>query len=191
MPGAVPPLASGWQQWAGRPNRRLPLSDYNLWSISIIGGVCRDSNSNNYLDWSVSKATNIPTTLPKWREGCGCGCVCVCALLGGVKSGRHGTLLLRLALLISAHKYVQTVGLIFLISFGLAVLSNIPSYMRPHINNWTLVKVFSSNLLENSDLFVFWSLCYNITRHWLSKFKRHTFLSKSPYLFKDLIIFSK
>ncbi len=56
---AFPPLPSGWLQRAGSPNRRLPLSDYNLWSISIIGGVCRDSYSNNYLDWSVSKATNI------------------------------------------------------------------------------------------------------------------------------------
>lgn len=58
-----PRLPSGWQQWAESPNRRLPLSDYNLWSISIIGGVCRDSYSNNYLDWSVSKATNIPPSL--------------------------------------------------------------------------------------------------------------------------------
>ena len=58
-------LPSGWQQWAESPNRRLPLSDYNLWSISLIGGVCRDSYSNNYLDWSVSKATNIlPPPLP-------------------------------------------------------------------------------------------------------------------------------
>lgn len=73
-------LPSGWQQRAGSPNRRLPLSDYNLWSISIIGGVCRDSYSNNYLDWSVSKATNIhppppqpPTPLHRERQ-----CVCVC-----------------------------------------------------------------------------------------------------------------
>lgn len=47
---ALPPLPSRGQQRAGGLNRRLPLSDYNLWSISVIGGVCRDSYSNNYLD---------------------------------------------------------------------------------------------------------------------------------------------
>lgn len=59
-------------------HRKLPLSDYNLWSISIIGGVCRDSNSNNYLDWSVSKATSPQPPPPlngEWE------CVCLCALL--------------------------------------------------------------------------------------------------------------
>lgn len=45
-----------------RRDRRLPLSDSNLWSISIIGGVCRDSYSNNYLDQTVSKATTPPPT---------------------------------------------------------------------------------------------------------------------------------
>lgn len=80
---ALPLLPSGWQQRTGSPNRRLPLSDYNLWSISIIGGVCRDSYSNNYLDWSVSKATNPPTPpLHGERE-----CVCMC-----VRIAWHGVL---------------------------------------------------------------------------------------------------
>lgn len=70
----LPP--SGWQQWAESPNRRLPLCEYNLWSISIIGGVCRDSYSNNYPDWRVSKATNI-LIHPEWGEG-KCFCVCKC-----------------------------------------------------------------------------------------------------------------
>lgn len=90
-------LPSGWQQWAESPNRRLPLSDYNLWSISIIGGVCRDSYSNNYLDWSVSKATNVPIH-PEWGEG-KCLCVCKCiASHGGGKKGSRGTSALFLAL---------------------------------------------------------------------------------------------
>lgn len=57
-----PPSISVYQEVAAVSsslNRRLPVSDYNLWSISIIGGVCRDSYSNNYQDWSVSKATSI------------------------------------------------------------------------------------------------------------------------------------
>lgn len=59
---ALPPPTSRRQQWAGGADRRLPLSDSNLWSISIIGGVCRDSYSNNYLDQTVSKATTPPPT---------------------------------------------------------------------------------------------------------------------------------
>lgn len=61
---AFPLLPSWGQQRAGSPNRGLPLGDYNLWSISIIGGVCRDSYSNNYLNWTVSKATTPPSPLP-------------------------------------------------------------------------------------------------------------------------------
>lgn len=41
------PLARGWQQWVALATE-VCQSDYNLWSISIIGGVCRDSYSNNY-----------------------------------------------------------------------------------------------------------------------------------------------
>lgn len=59
---ALPQMTSRRQQWAAAADRRLPLSDYNLWSISIIGGVCRDSYSNNYLDQTVSKATAPPPT---------------------------------------------------------------------------------------------------------------------------------
>lgn len=59
---ALPPLTSRRQQWADSADRRLPLTDYNLWSISIIGGVCTDSYSNNYLDQTVSKATTPPPT---------------------------------------------------------------------------------------------------------------------------------
>lgn len=128
MPGAVPPLTSGWQQWAGRSDRRLPLSDYNLWSISIIGGVCRDSNSNNYLDWSVSKATNIPTTLPKWREGV-CLCVCVCiSWRGEIREAWD------LAIKIS-FSHTCKVSVWFLISFGLSV----PPRRRKQLNS---VKLF-------------------------------------------------
>lgn len=49
-----PPIGQEVAAVSGNINRRLPVSDYNLWSISIIGGVCRDSYSNNYQDWSVS-----------------------------------------------------------------------------------------------------------------------------------------
>lgn len=66
---AVPLSTSRGQQWAGGADRRLPLSDSNLWSISIIGGVCRDSYSNNYLDQTVSKATTPPPYSPAHKQG--------------------------------------------------------------------------------------------------------------------------
>lgn len=67
---ALPLAPSRRQQWAGGADRRLPLSDSNLWSISIIGGVCRDSYSNNYLDQTVSKATTPPPTTQRTNSEC-------------------------------------------------------------------------------------------------------------------------
>lgn len=65
---ALPRLTSQRQQWANSADRRLPLSDYNLWSISVIGGVCRDSYSNNYVDQTVSKATNPTPYNPAHKQ---------------------------------------------------------------------------------------------------------------------------
>lgn len=49
--------ASQWGAAASKQpwQKAVPLSDYNLWSISIKGGVRRESYSNNYLEWAVSK----------------------------------------------------------------------------------------------------------------------------------------